>query len=97
MVEQYSHTCIHSLLESDFELWDERDEVIEDMESAPSQTLQDHSIGEEHKMKILVQWIIMYISCLRILFSISDSASNFILQFLSILLGFLGHIFFFFI
>lgn len=71
------------LLELSSEEWDvSDDDAMADIEHAPTQ-----NFVEDQKLKIFVRWIMVFISRLRILYSLSDVACNFILKFLSTLLA----------
>lgn len=72
-------------VESGSEKWDESDDddAITDIEPGPPQ----NCTNEDQKLKMLVKWIMVFISRLRILFSISDAAFSYILKFLSVFLG----------
>lgn len=72
-------------LESGSEIWDESDdEVISDIEPPPCASQNSDCVNnEDSRIKILVKWIVIFMSRLRVLFSLSDAASNFILNFFS--------------
>lgn len=63
-------------------MWDESDEeVIADIESPPSVRAKNNFSHEDRKLMVLIKWIAIFISRLRASFSLSDAASNFILNF----------------
>lgn len=76
-------------IDSGSEKWDESDvdETIADIEP-PSQVIS----SEDKKIEMLMKWILIFISRLRILFSLSDAASNYILKFLTVFLGLFSQI-----
>ena len=76
-------------IESGSEKWDESDDdAIDDIKPAPK---IGNNVIEDQKLKLLIKWMMVFISRLRILFFISDAASNF-LKFFSFFLGLISRI-----
>lgn len=80
-----------SFIDSGSEMWDESDsDAIADVEPPPFE-YQNNTI-EDQRLRLLIKWIVIFLSRLRVIFSLSDAASNFILKFFSVFLGLFGQI-----
>ena len=51
-----------------------------------------NNTGEHQQLRLLIKWLLIFVSRLRVLFSIPDAASSFILKFFSIFLRLFGKI-----
>ena len=70
-----------SFIDSEFEMWDESEsEAIADVEPPPLAESPNNA-REDKQLRLLVKWLMIFVSRLRVMFSLSDAASVFILKF----------------